>query len=157
MLDELKDGHTNLISWFNVSYYRKWWSDYPQNFDWRLIQEHYLNFDYTSGNGMSYKTLADGQVGYVYFSSFAYGISHSFVNEMLLSMKDCKGLILDIRDNGGGNLTSADDLLSHFINENISEDISHTRQARDIPIFPSHIPIMWNRFMAYAGSNLLSC
>ncbi len=117
MLDELKDGHTNLISWFNVSYYRKWWSDYPQNFDWRLIQEHYLNFDYTSGNGMSYKTLADGQVGYVYFSSFAYGISHSFVNEMLLSMKDCKGLILDIRDNGGGNLTSADDLLSHFINE----------------------------------------
>lgn len=117
MLDELKDGHTNLISWFNVSYYRKWWSDYPENFDWRLIQEHYLDFDYVTGNGMNYKKLADDQVGYVYFSSFAYNISHSFVNEMLLSMKDCKGLILDIRNNGGGNLTSADDLLSHFINE----------------------------------------
>lgn len=117
MLDELQDGHTNLISWFNVSYYRKWWSDYPQNFDWRLVQEHYLDFDFTTGNGMSYKTLADGKVGYVYYSSFAYNISHSFVDEMLLSMKDCNGLILDLRDNGGGNLTSANDLLSHFINE----------------------------------------
>ncbi|WP_438589418.1 hypothetical protein [Duncaniella dubosii] len=32
MLDELKDGHVNLSAPFNTSYYRKWWSDYPQNF-----------------------------------------------------------------------------------------------------------------------------
>lgn len=119
MLDELKDGHTNLISWFDVSYYRNWWSDYPQNFDWRLIQEHYLNFDYTTGSGMSYKILEDANVGYVYYSSFAAGVSHPFIDNMLLSMKDCDGLIIDVRDNGGGDLTNVEAIVSHFIDDRI--------------------------------------
>ncbi len=117
MLAELKDGHTNLSSWFNVSYYRKWWSDYPQNFDWRLIQEHYLDFDYTTANGMSYKVLADGKVGYCRFASFAYSVSDSFVDEMMMTMKDTNGMIIDVRDNGGGALTGVETLASHFINE----------------------------------------
>ena len=33
MLGELRDGHVNLSASFNVSYYRRWWSDYPQNLD----------------------------------------------------------------------------------------------------------------------------
>ncbi len=130
MLAELKDGHTNLISSFNISYYRNWWSDYPQNFDWRLIQEHYLDFDYYSGNGMSYKILADSTVGYVHYSSFSYGISDDFVNTMMWSMKDCKGMILDLRDNGGGNLSSTEDLTSHFIDEKtLAGYISHKTGA----------------------------
>ncbi|MDE6581550.1 MAG: peptidase S41, partial [Duncaniella sp.] len=32
MLDELRDGHTNLSSAFNTSYYREWWSAYHQNY-----------------------------------------------------------------------------------------------------------------------------
>ena len=39
MLDELRDGHTNLSASFSTSYYRRWWADYPENFDWRLVQE----------------------------------------------------------------------------------------------------------------------
>lgn len=35
MLAELRDGHTNLSSTFATSYYRKWWSDYPQNYSAR--------------------------------------------------------------------------------------------------------------------------
>ena len=126
MLDELQDGHTNLISWFNVSYYRNWWSDYPQNFDWRLIQQYYLNFDYTTGGGMSYKIFEDANVGYVYYSTFAAGVSHAFVDNMLLTMKDCDGLIIDVRDNGGGDLTNVEAIVSHLINERITGGyISH--------------------------------
>ena len=33
MLNELKDGHTNLISTFNMSRYWDWYLDYPDNFD----------------------------------------------------------------------------------------------------------------------------
>ena len=117
MLAELKDGHTNLISWFDVSYYRKWWSDYPQNFDWRLIQEHYLGFDYATSGGMSYKLLEGSNVAYVRYSSFSYGINHSFVNDMMLSMREADGMIIDIRDNGGGEMTSVEALASHFIDE----------------------------------------
>ena len=31
MLDELRDGHVNLSTVWGTSYYRAWWSDYPQN------------------------------------------------------------------------------------------------------------------------------
>ncbi len=117
MLDELRDGHTNLISWFDVSYYRKWWSDYPQNFDWRLIQQYYLDFDYSSGGGLNYKLLEPDSVGYVRYASFAAGFTEAFISDMLYSLKDCNGLVIDIRDNGGGALTNARDLAAHFVVE----------------------------------------
>lgn len=115
MLDELKDGHTNLSSWFGTSYYRKWWSDYPQNFNWRLIQQYYLDFDYHTGGGFSYKILADGKAGYCRYASFSMAASDSFINNMMLNMRDCKALILDLRDNDGGELTNVERIVSHFI------------------------------------------
>lgn len=115
MLNELRDGHTNLISWFAVSYYRKWWSDYPQNFDWRLIQEHYFGFDYTTAGGMSYRLLADGVAAYCRYSTFSAPVSDAFVNDMMLNMRDAAGLILDLRDNGGGELSNVERLVAHFL------------------------------------------
>lgn len=117
MLNELHDGHTNLISWFNTSYYRQWWSDYPQNFNLRLIQQYYLGFNYNSGSGFMYKYLADRKVGYIRYSSFSNAVSHSFVDAMLLACKDGKGIIIDVRDNGGGNLTNVEAIVSHFIRD----------------------------------------
>lgn len=117
MLAELHDGHTNLISWFDVSYYRKWWSDYPQNFDLRLIEEHYLGFDYHSGSGFIYKYLDDRKVGYVRYSSFSSNVSHSFIDMMMLSMKDADGMILDLRDNSGGDMTNVEKIVAHFLRE----------------------------------------
>lgn len=126
MLDELQDGHTNLSSWFDVSYYRRWWTDYPQNFNLRLIQEHYLDFDYRSGGAIIYKLLEESNVGYMRYSSFSVGYSMSFVDAMMLSMKDSKGLIIDVRDNSGGELTNVEKLVSQFIVSEITAGyISH--------------------------------
>lgn len=126
MLDELKDGHTNLISWFNVSYYRNWWSDYPQNFNLRLIQEHYLDFNYFSGGGIIYKLLEERKVGYMYYSSFSASFGDAFLDEMLYSMRECDGLIIDVRDNGGGDMTNVERLVSRFIKDRICAGyISH--------------------------------
>ena len=120
MLAELKDGHTNLISWFDVSYYRNWWSDYPQNFDLRLIEQYYLKFDYRTSGSFMYKLFEDANVGYVRCSSFSVGAGESFLNQMLFTFKDCDGLIIDVRDNGGGDLTNVEDFVRHFINEPIT-------------------------------------
>lgn len=120
MLAELRDGHTNLASWFNVSYYRKWWSDYPQNFNLRLIQQNYLDFDYNSGGPIIYKLLEEQNVGYMRFSTFSAGYGMSFVDAMMLSMKDSDGLIIDVRDNGGGDLTVVEQFVSQFIASEIT-------------------------------------
>ena len=126
MLATLRDGHVNLSSPFNTSYYRKWWSDYPQNFNKRLIEEHYLNFDYAAAGGVIYKELPGRNVGYMRYSSFSGGIGETMLDMMLYGFRETDGLIIDIRDNGGGNMTNVEKLASRFLAERtLAGYISH--------------------------------
>lgn len=125
MLDELRDGHTNLSSSFNTSYYRRWWSDYPQNFDARLVEEHYFNFNYRQTGSIIYGILPQN-IGYMRIPSFAYGIGQSNLDNILYYLKTCDGLIIDIRDNGGGSMTTVETLVSRFITQRtLAGYISH--------------------------------
>jgi len=114
MLDELKDGHVNLSAPFNTSYYRKWWSDYPQNFSERLIEESYFNFNYRHTGGMKFGILSEN-IGYIYYSSFSNPVGEGNLDNVLYFLKNTQGLIIDVRDNGGGNLTNVETLVSRFI------------------------------------------
>ncbi len=116
LLDELKDGHVNLSSRFDTSYYRKWWSDYPQDFNMRTLQQYYLDFDYFSTTGISYKMLTE-DIAYMYYPSFSSGISETNLDYILTLLKDSKGLIIDVRNNGGGLLTNVGVLVGRFITE----------------------------------------
>lgn len=114
MLDELKDGHVNLSAPFNTSYYRKWWSDYPQNFSERLIEESYFNFNYRQTGGMKFGILSEN-IGYIYYPSFSNPVGEGNLDNVLYFLKNTQGLIIDVRDNGGGNLTNVETLVSRFI------------------------------------------
>ena len=116
MLDELRDGHVNLTSAFNTSYYRKWWSDYPQNFSLRLIEESYFNFNYRQSSGMLYGFLNEN-IGYIYYGSFSSPVGEGNLDNVLYFLSSAQGLIIDVRDNGGGNLTNVETLVSRFITE----------------------------------------
>ncbi|MCM1293304.1 MAG: S41 family peptidase [Bacteroides sp.] len=114
MIDELKDGHTNLSTPFAVSYYRKWWSDYPQNYDARLIEQYYFNFNYRTLGTITYGLLPQN-IGYIHYGSFATGIGEGNMDYILSYFKGSGGLIIDVRDNGGGNITNVDQLVNRFI------------------------------------------
>ncbi len=116
MLAELKDGHVNLISSFNTGYYRKWWTDYPQNFNLRTLEQYYLKFDWMTTSGIIYKRLSP-YVAYIYYPSFSAGISETSLDYIFLYLYDCKVLIFDVRDNGGGMLTNVDKLAGRFISK----------------------------------------
>lgn len=116
MLDELKDGHTNLSSSFNTSYYRAWWSDYPQNYNARLIEQYYFNFNYQSLGSVTYGILP-GNIGYIGYSSFETKLGDGNWNWVFNFLALCDGLIIDVRDNGGGYLDNVEPLVSHFITE----------------------------------------
>ena len=125
MLDELRDGHTNLISSFNTSYYRKWWSDYPDNYSERLVQQYYLNFNYLSAAGLDYAILPQN-VGYVRYDSFADPIGEGNLDNVLFYLDPCDALIIDIRNNGGGDMTNVETLVRRFITERtLAGYISH--------------------------------
>ena len=114
MLDELRDGHVNLSAPFNTSYYRKWWSDYPQNFSKRLIEESYFNFNYRQSSGMMYGLL-ENNIGYIYYESFSATVGEGNLDYALNFLAAARGLIIDIRDNGGGSLTNVETLVARFI------------------------------------------
>ncbi|MDR1091748.1 MAG: S41 family peptidase [Prevotella sp.] len=115
MLAEVQDGHVNLVANHNVARYWKWFEDYPDNFDSK-IQKNYIGTDYGIAGGLKYKIL-DDNIGYIYYGSFSDGIGEANINQVLDRMAVCEGIILDIRDNGGGLLTNSDKLASHFFNQ----------------------------------------
>lgn len=116
MLNELEDGHVNLITPFSTSAYRKWWTDYPQDFNLRTVQEYYLNFKYLQTSGITYSELGeDGEVGYIYYPSFSAQIGETNLDYILAVLSHTKGLIIDIRNNGGGYLTNINTLVGRFI------------------------------------------
>lgn len=119
MLDELKDGHVNLSSRYNTSYYRKWWSDYPQDFSMRTLEENYLEFNWLTTSGIMYKQLP-GEIAYMYYPSFSYIISETSLDYILAILQKNRGLIIDIRDNGGGALTNIKTLVGRLINEKMT-------------------------------------
>lgn len=116
MLAELRDGHVNLVSWFDTSYYREWWSDYPQDYDERLVEEYYLHFNYKTLGALRYGIL-EQNVGYINYSSFSSAVGESNLDWVLSWLSTTNGLIIDVRDNGGGDLTNVEPFVSRFIKE----------------------------------------
>lgn len=133
MLSELKDGHTNLSSPWETSYYRQWWSDYPQNYDGRLIEEHYFNFNYRQVTGVKYGILPQGNIGYMGYGSFTSIVGEGNLDAILSYFATCDGLIIDVRDNGGGNMDMVKRFVARFITNRITAGymIHKTGPGRD--------------------------
>ena len=118
MLAELKDGHVNLYSASNMARYWDWYLDYPRNFNEGIIERTYLGKSYRIAGGLKYKILEDN-VGYVYYESFSDGVGDGNLDEVLSYLSACNGLIFDVRNNGGGNLTFSTRIASRFTNEKV--------------------------------------
>ena len=117
MLAELKDGHVNLYSASNTARYWDWYLDYPRNYDESLV-ERYLGRDYRISSGLKY-TILDDNIGYISYTSFSDGIGEGNLDETLSYLAACNGLIIDVRNNGGGNLTYSTRFAARFTNERI--------------------------------------
>ena len=115
MLGELRDGHVNLSAAHDIGRYWSWFEDYPTNFSDTLIRR-YMGTDYLIASGISYKIL-DDNIGYIRYESFSDPIGEGNLNEALSHMILCRGLIIDIRSNGGGMLTNAEKLAARFCQE----------------------------------------
>ena len=115
MVGELRDGHVNLSASHDLSRYWQWYENYPANYS-DTLERRYLGTDYKIASGLRYKVL-DDNIGYIRYEAFTDGIGSGNLTEVLDYLLLCRGLIIDIRNNGGGNLTNAEKLAARFTNE----------------------------------------
>ncbi len=113
MLNELKDGHVNLFSDFNISRYDITKLG-PQNINWRFLKDNYLGDDYYSTGAFSHDFIENNRIAYVRYSSFSSTFTSANIKYIFNRYKDTDGMILDMRQNGGGYLMNVFSLLSYF-------------------------------------------
>ena len=115
MLSELRDGHVNLSAPHDLARNWSWYESYPSNLSDSLLRR-YMGTDYKIASGLKYCIL-DDNIGYIRYESFSSGIGDGNLDEVFMHMILCRGIIIDIRGNGGGELTNAERLAARFCNE----------------------------------------
>jgi hypothetical protein len=113
MLQELKDGHVNITTAFDIGRYWKWYEDYPINFDTELIT-NYLGTDYAIAGGFRYTILADS-CGYLRYPDFSASVGERNLDNIIARMSGCRGIIIDVRNNGGGLLSNVERIAARFV------------------------------------------
>ena len=134
MMNELRDGHVNLVSDFNVSRFDVVLLG-PKNIDGRLIDEHYLGDDYYITGPFVHDFIANGEVGYVRYASFEGDIQEKNMDFILKRYQDTKGLILDLRQNGGGSVQNVYNLLNRLTDQEVTLYSSAIKSGADHEAF----------------------
>lgn len=115
MLSELRDGHVNLSYSMDYGRYWAWHEAYPQNYN-DTLERRYMGTDYKISAGINYRVL-DDNIGYLRYGSFSLPVGEGNLDDVLIYFALCRGLIIDIRNNGGGDLTTAERLAGRFVQE----------------------------------------
>lgn len=169
MLFELKDGHVNLTSPFDRSRNWDWFLDYPPNFNSNIIFRNYLGTDYQNTGPLLNQVI--DSVLYIYYSSFANNISSAHLDEITDRATGMKGIIIDIRGNGGGSSNNAVALASALTGQSFEYGYSRVKTGpgkddfspwsaliidpRPGKKFTGQVVVLCNR-ASYSSSNLFA-
>ena len=114
MLEELHDGHVSLDDGFISRTYSGWYKAFPEN----------LNGSYREGkmpttylNNESYIFILPESIGYLRCPSFSDKFNRNDLDDAMAMFKGLKGVIVDVRHNGGGLVSEAYLLASRFTRE----------------------------------------
>lgn len=118
MLNELQDGHVNLYSPFDISRCKSFYDNYPTNYNSSVVYgERYLTGTYKIAGGFHYNKIASDSIGLIRYSSFSNAFSAANLRYIDNYFKECKGIIIDVRHNGGGNANYSKMFASCFFRE----------------------------------------
>lgn len=116
MLNTLEDGHVNLRSEFDVTKYLDYYLTRPRNFNFHLIEKNYLTKDWQGLFPLLINDLGDS-IGYISYRSFQSAIADDDLDRALTRFQDMKGLIIDVRDNEGGDPANGFKLIRRLADE----------------------------------------
>lgn len=165
MLNTLKDGHVNLRTPFDISRYLPY-LEAPSNYSFDVLERNYLK-DYRITGYLLNQDL-DG-IGYVHYRSFATPILESELDQVIERFKGLPGVIIDIRNNEGGNPENGLKIASRLIDERTKiysyqtkngpgpMDFTEVKEVflnpnTDSPHFEGRVVVLTNRKVYSAGS-----
>jgi hypothetical protein len=165
MLHTLRDGHVNLRTPFDISRYLPY-RDHPANYSFDVLEQNYLG-DYRI-TGYLLNQEIDG-VGYIHYRSFATPILDSELDFVIERFADLPGVVIDIRNNEGGNPANGLKIISRIISGRTRlfsyqlktgpgpNDFSDKKDIfldpdTENPKFPGKIVVLTNRVVYSAGS-----
>ena len=122
MIQELKDGHTDITSSFGKIEF-DYTTGAKQNFVPHIIAFTYLGDDGMERDWMLYDII--DSVGYLYVGSFSNEITEDGIREVLNYFTDTKGIIIDVRNNTGGNDRYCKVIANHFFDQKRKVEINH--------------------------------
>lgn len=151
MLSQLRDGHVNLYTPFNIGRNWSWHEDYLPNFDANLVDRYYLGTKYWIAAGMQFGVFSGDSIAYLRCPSFSSSIGSVNLDYVLALIRSANGMILDIRDNGGGALTNAITLAERFATERTLTGYIRHKTGRGHRDFSDPEPL----YVSPASSHLL--
>lgn len=158
MLNELKDGHVNLYSDFDVSRYDDLVPDPTTGLNIYARSRHISGKLFVSG-GMRYGLLVtkdrDMTFGYISYGSFSSGLGN--MKAIFTLLQNADAIILDVRGNGGGSIENSNQLVSYFLTEKtlVGYTVYKTGPARDAFSKPKAQYITPNEVITYTKKPLL--
>ncbi len=170
MLQELRDGHVNLISDFDVMTYKDFYLDYPQNYNEGIIERHYLGKDFIYANWFKSKNIRN--IGYIRYNSFMNIVSRKNLEEAIYQLGNIQGLIIDVRNNSGGYINMVDTIASCFCSSDITTGYIRYKtgkghndfrdfkpkilQAHSKPLYNGNIVVLTNRGVYSSANDFIS-
>lgn len=116
MLSELKDDHANLVSNFQTSFYGVEYTS-QDNFDWRIIIDNYIGDNYYITGPFAHNFVENNEIGYLRLSTFSNQIDPNNLDYIIEKYSNTKGIILDIRENGGGAIANVFKIIDRFVDK----------------------------------------
>ena len=113
----LRDGHSYLYGDNDVARSSDFYFQYPDNFNVNVVERNYLGKYFVASGSLPHTLLEGGKIGYIRYSDFTAPVTDSELDFVLESFKDTEGIILDVRNNGGGNPDNGFRMASRFTDE----------------------------------------
>lgn len=168
MISNLKDGHAIIES--PDYFYAYPHKIYKENFNLDNIRHNYL-LDVSTNEPFLYGKLSD-RLGYIYISSFSKNrMNFNYINKIIKQYNKLDGIIIDIRNNGGGEESNAQTIASHFTEKKLvykynlyrngpeHDDFSEKNESTFYPaednIFKGKIATLTNRYVGSAAEDFV--
>lgn len=119
MFRQLKDGHIDIYTEGGFSVKTFFWPRYykdKDSFSPEVIRKYFPEPLKLAGENR-FEYGITNNIGYVRFETFSDGSWIKSFTDIIAYLSNTTGIVIDIRNNSGGSASTADFIMSHFINK----------------------------------------